>query len=138
MNRFDHYYIWKKGSGYKLTANFHCREFECNGCEEGDIQFINVELVAKLQEMREMIGRSITITSGYRSTEYQQKLRASGIKTAAKTSQHELGNAADIAITGMQTSVLAQYCRQYFSAIGTANSFVHVDTRKDRPREWSY
>lgn len=128
------HYRWKKGEVLRLSKNFTSTEFECSSSSEGAEQCISIELIKSLQAIRDALGKPLIITSGYRTAEYQQMLRDAGYKTAVNKSQHELGNAADISITGG----LLEKCEEHFDAIGIANSFIHVDTRRGRKRRWTY
>lgn len=56
-----------------------------------------------LQKVRTHFGKSVRITSGYRSPELCEAIGSS------KTSQHAKGQAADFEITGIDNKVLAEY-----------------------------
>ena len=56
-----------------------------------------------LQKVRSHFGKSVRITSGYRSPELCEAIGSS------KTSQHAKGQAADFEITGIDNKVLAEY-----------------------------
>lgn len=58
-----------------------------------------------LQPLREHLDTAITVTSGYRSPELNTKLRGSS------TSQHLSGEAADIVVSGMSNTEVADYIR---------------------------
>lgn len=126
------HYQWPTGTRVKLSTNFYTTEFEC---PVGEYQQISVDLVSRLQRVRDEYNDSITVTSGNRTPEYQEQLAARGYKTA-KNSQHVLGNAVDI--TARDMDKLLEICAKHFNAIGIARNFLHVDTRDDRPRRWSY
>jgi len=71
-----------------LSLNFSTHEFNCKHCGRrvGPTQ----DLVAMLQRVRTAIGKPLVIVSGYRCNEHN---RAVG---GMKSSQHLVGNAADI------------------------------------------
>jgi zinc D-Ala-D-Ala carboxypeptidase len=104
----------------KLSKNFALSEFACNdGSKE---MIVDYELIERLQKFRDALGKSITITSGYRSVAYNQK--CGGIKT----SLHLLGKAADIKISGMTPLQVAKEADKYgFLGIGVYPTFTHVD-----------
>ena len=56
-----------------------------------------------LQKVRTHFGKSVRITSGYRSPELCEAIGSS------KTSQHAKGQAADFEITGIDNKVVAEY-----------------------------
>ena len=85
-------YLWPTGTKLKLSDNFSTEEFNS---PRADMQQISGLLVEKLQRIRNEINMPLTITSGYRSSAYQQALRDRGYPTTAlgNVSQHELGRA---------------------------------------------
>lgn len=136
----DGYYIWKKGEKFKLGSYFDTTEFVCQ-CKHEDCidQKISIELVDRLDGIREDIGRPLTVTSGFRCTKHQADLRASGVNTVvAKKSTHELGNAADIRPADRNMEGFEKICDPWFFSIGLAKTFLHVDLRDDKERRWNY
>lgn len=135
------YHIWKKnGKATKLSPYFYNSEFSCP-CQFPTCidQKISADLVAKLTEIREKIGFSLIVTSGYRCPEYQAHLKSRGFETAIGVSQHELGNAADVAGHPQpEAAIISVAAQAFFKAVGTGQRFVHVDTRTDKVRHWSY
>lgn len=75
-----------------LTKNFSLGEFDCNdGTPVPEELIDNVQRLANnLQVLRDEIGVSIFINSGYRTKDYNKKV------SGAKNSQHLTGKAADI------------------------------------------
>lgn len=139
MRQDGNYYIWNKGEKEALSANLSTSEFSCQ-CKYSDCieQKADVELINKLQLIRDWIKLPLKITSGYRCSKHQKDLGESGIQTAKGLSQHELGKAADIKCSSLTSGELAQKAENFFQAIGIANSFVHVDLRGPEKRRWSY
>ena len=58
-------YSRAKDGNKKLSTNFRVREFACT--DGSDPIFIDTELVAVLQKIREHFGKAVTITSAYRT-----------------------------------------------------------------------
>ena len=72
------------------TANFSLAEFGCScGCGTNEIR---PELLEALQEVRDVLNESMTITSGYRCEAHNKAVGG------VNTSSHLKGWAADIAV----------------------------------------
>jgi uncharacterized protein YcbK (DUF882 family) len=128
---------YPKGSNEQLCAGFKAYEFDCpcDYCKETPI---DDELVLRLQELRELLGFPIKITSGYRCERYQNELKARGYETAKGISQHQLGKAADIKTghhTGKELEAAAR--KVGFLAVGVGKEFIHVDLRPEH-HSWAY
>lgn len=129
---------YARSSEHLIGKYFKCREFDCP-CVYCDTTLIHEDLVKGLDKMREMLSRPIYITSGYRCDRYQHNLRVRGYETARGISTHQLGYAADISTgedTGLYLEEIARKCG--FRAVGVGPKWVHVDTRSDKDRAWSY
>ncbi|NBW57584.1 hypothetical protein EBR43_07345 [bacterium] len=96
-------------------------------------------LVTKIiQPLREQLGKPITINSGYRGPEVNKAVGG------AATSQHCLGEAADIECPGMANADLAHYIQQHFDfdqlilefyKPGIPDSgWVHVSLKRNDPQ----
>lgn len=129
------YFYWDRGEGGQITRNFHAEEFECR-CEKCERQTIALELVSRLQVLRDWIGLPFTVTSGYRCAKHQDALRSKGLETAKGISSHEKGDAADFSLP--EPDAWIQDAAKVFSAIGLASNFMHVDLRRDKRRRWDY
>lgn len=119
----------RKEGETKLSTNFKAKEFfcKCGRCEE---QLISYELVEKLQRIREEVGSPIHINCGYRCKEHNKKVGG------VKSSQHLLGNAADITMKMLSIPVLAKLAEDAgFNGIGAYSNFLHVDVREHK-RRW--
>lgn len=139
-------YTWKKGTDAKLSSNFTTYEFECRCNNPSCIdQIISIELVDKLQRLREALGEPIRINSGYRCQTHQEELTRKGLQTAQK-STHVIGHAADIqrarGDSGKDATIrfnkLLTICETLFKAIGIGSGWLHVDLRSDKKRRWTY
>lgn len=137
----DGYFVWQKEYEYPLSKHFSTREFKCKcsyeTCKE---QRISVDLINKLEVIREEIGQPLIIISAYRCSRHQEYIRQSGQFTVvAKKSTHELGDAADI-VPRDGKDVKGQFlkvCAQHFDSIGLSDKFLHCDQRKG-VRRWVY
>jgi uncharacterized protein YcbK (DUF882 family) len=85
--------------------------------------------------LRDAVGKTITITSGYRSPKYNLKIGG------AKDSQHTKGTAADIKVKGMTPKEVAKVIEGLIAngkmtqgGIGIYPSWVHYDCRKIKAR----
>lgn len=133
------YLHWKKGERKQLSPHFYSHEFSCR-CKYPTCvaQQVSQELIDSLEKLRVALDSPITVTSGYRCKQQQEYLRRNlpAGHTASGTSTHETGDAADI--TSDDVGALALAAANQFMAIGTASSFIHVDTRKGKVRRWKY
>ena len=117
-----------------LSENFTFEEFERSEIAEKynidnkitkDLIRNNIkELVFNvLQPLRDKINKPITISSGYRCLQVNKQ--AGGVPT----SQHVMGQAADIMINGMTSYEIASMIIEMglpFDQIGLYDNFVHV------------
>lgn len=124
------FYRWVRGQGEQLTKNFHASEFECScGCRN---QKISKKLLWRLQKLREELGRGVRVNSGYRCWEYNRRING------AKNSRHVVGDAADLYVSSLSPSKVADVYEGMFggdSGIGRYSTFTHVDTR-GYPARW--
>ena len=116
-----------------LTANFNLEEYACKcGCGRADIKD---ELVHKIQEVRDILGRSIRINSGFRCSRHNGNIGAS------ETSSHIGGWAADLQTKGSAARYeLLTAVMQVFDRVGIAKNFIHVDVdaTKTAGVVWTY
>lgn len=122
-------YSKAKDGNKKLSTNFRVREFACT--DGSDPIFIDSDLVNVLQKVRTYFGKSVTITSAYRTP---TKNKAVGGTTY---SQHLYGMAADIKVMGVSPKKVAQYVEKLLpnsGGIGIYSTFTHVDVRKTKAR----
>ena len=122
------YSLAKDGTTY-ISKNFRVREFACK--DGSDPIFIDDELVGVLQQIRDHFGKAVTITSAFRTASHNKKVGG------AKYSQHLYGKAADIKVSGVAASVVADYVETLMpgtGGIGRYSTFTHVDVRKVKSR----
>lgn len=119
----------KKDGNKKLSTNFRVKEFACT--DGSDPIFIDTDLVNVLQKIRNHFGKSVTITSAYRTP---TKNKAVGGETY---SQHLYGKAADIKVSGVSPKKVAAYAEKLLvnkGGIGTYSTFTHIDVRATKSR----
>jgi uncharacterized protein YcbK (DUF882 family) len=86
-----------------MTKNFKLEEFACKSGAPMPLDVRNnVQRLAKnLQVLRDQLGKSITITSGYRSPKHNQSIGG------ATFSRHVVGDGADFKVAGMKPKEVA-------------------------------
>lgn len=122
-------YSKAKDGNKKLSTNFRVKEFACT--DGTDPIFIDSDLVNVLQKIRTHFGKSVTITSAYRTP---PKNKAVGGQTY---SQHLYGNAADIKVSGVTPKKVAAYAETILKnkgGIGIYKNFTHLDVRTTKSR----
>ena len=122
-------YSKAKDGNKQLSTNFKVKEFACT--DGSDPVFIDSELVNVLQKIRAHFGKSVTITSAYRTP---TKNKAVGGETY---SQHLYGKAADIKVKGVTPQKVAAYAEKLLpgkGGIGTYSTFTHIDVRSTKAR----
>jgi len=121
----------------KLTENFSKSEFDSKDGAAMPLEVLqNIkELANNLQVLRDHLGKSISINSGYRSPSHNKKIGG------AKASQHLLGTAADIVVKGMQPSEVAKAIVQLIGegkmkegGLKAYATFTHYDIRGTKAR----
>lgn len=103
-------------------------------CSHTGKERMNYAFLQRLDELREHCGFPFRITSGYRDKTHPIEAR----KT--KPGTHSEGIAADIACTDSwhRFLIVSWALSMGFTGIGIAHTFVHVDTRDDEARLWTY
>jgi hypothetical protein len=128
-------YSVKKQGSVKLSTNFTVKEFACK--DGSDTVLIDDELVTLLQKIRTYFNKSLTITSGYRTSSYNAKIGG------ASGSVHVKGQAADIKISGVDPIKIALYADSILGSKGGVelgsygtdkSGYVHVDVRTSKWR----
>ena len=120
----------------KLTENFSKSEFDSKDGAAMPLEVLqNIkELANNLQVLRDHLGKSIDINSGYRSPSHNKKI-------GVKNSQHLLGNAADIVVEGYKPSEVAKAIVQLIGegkmkegGLKAYATFTHYDIRGTKAR----
>lgn len=122
-------YSKAKDGNKKVATNFRVKEFACT--DGSDPIFIDTELVTVLQKIRTHFGKSVSITSAYRTP---TKNKAVG---GSIYSQHLYGRAADVKISGVSPKKVAAYAETLLKnkgGIGTYSTFTHIDVRSTKSR----
>ena len=122
-------YSYAKDGTKFLSKNFRVREFRCK--DDTDPIFIDSDLVNILQKVRDHFGKAVTITSAFRTASHNKKVGG------ATYSQHLYGKAADIKVSGVAPSVVADFAETLMPStggIGRYSTFTHVDVRKVKSR----
>jgi zinc D-Ala-D-Ala carboxypeptidase len=111
-------------------SEFHC---PCGKCNKKDI---TPEFQAKMDLLREKLGKPISITSGVRCPDHNKAVGG------VPNSQHVMGIAADISTAKYSSTDkynLVKYAIELgFGGIGVGSSFIHVDIRTANTAIWSY
>ncbi len=127
-------YSKAKDGGKKLSTNFKVSEFACK--DGSDAVLVAPRLVMVLQSIRSHFGKAVTVSSAYRTPQYNKKVGG------VEGSQHTYGTAADISIKGIAPQTLAAFADTLmpdWGGIGIYDNdrqghFVHIDVRDDRSR----
>ena len=121
----------------KLTNNFSKSEFDSkDGAEMPSNVFENVKKLASyLQILRDHLGKSIKINSGYRSPAHNKK------SNGKPKSIHLLGLAADIVVSGMtpkevfkEVEKLQDEGKLPQGGLSAYPTFLHIDFRGKKAR----
>ena len=124
----------------RLTKNFTQREFRSRDGAKMPLDVLeNIkELACNLQVLRDFLGESIKVNSGWRSESHNKAIGG------VKTSQHVLGKASDICVKDIETDdlyliieSLIEQGEMQEGGLGLYNSFIHYDIRGTRAR-WNY
>lgn len=120
---------------WSTVRYFTKEEMACScGCGRADM---DPDFMAMLDELREQLGRPLTITSAFRCRNHLEEIKK------ALPGAHSAGYAADIAVSGgsERFQVMQAAIKMGFVGIGVARGFVHVDLNHPhavRPAAWSY
>jgi uncharacterized protein YcbK (DUF882 family) len=118
----------------RITEHFEYEEFECPCCNR---QWINLDLVHRLERLRLATGRGIWVTSGCRCPDHNQVIGGS------RNSYHLNGMAADIVFGGRggltqkldakvpSGETVYEFILQLFDGVifYPERNFIHVDVR---------
>ena len=110
----------------KITDHFSQQEFTCK-CGCGEV-LIDMQLVYGLEVLRRLLRKPIIINSAYRCEAHNKAVGG------VDNSQHRLGTAADIRVSGMTPSEIHKLACNIFDGVGLYDNFVHVDVRGVKAR----
>jgi uncharacterized protein YcbK (DUF882 family) len=117
------------------SRNFKLHEFACK-CKKCGLDNIDLGLVSKLDDARDMAGIPFTINSGLRCASWNRAVGGS------PTSSHMKGLAVDIAAdnSAARFLIVDSLIRVGLTRIGIAKTFIHcdVDPNKTAKRIWLY
>ena len=111
-----------------LNQYFNRSEFACKcGC---GFDTVDAELLELVTMVREYFHCPVTITSGCRCEDYNQ--RCGGVSN----SYHKLGRAADIIVRDADPADVAKFLEDMCEApgVGDYSTFTHVDSRDGKAR----
>jgi uncharacterized protein YcbK (DUF882 family) len=119
-----------------ISKNFNRIEFACKGkncCDHSAA--VHPDLIDALQALRDLIGKPLSITSGFRCNRHNKNVGG------AEHSFHTLGMAADVSCPGGPTpNELAELAESIplfrNGGIGVYPSWVHLDVRKSGQARW--
>ena len=113
-----------------ISPYFNLSEFACPCCKR---VMLHPKLLVKLIELRKILKRPVYITSGYRCSRYNQKVRG------VANSYHCIGLAADIKVKDINLIELLETCENIdFNGIGfyEKKNFLHLDVRPTKRTRW--
>jgi len=115
--------------GCRLSPHFTEAEFACRCC---GLVRVNPRLVHLLEQLRGQLGgQPVVLSSAYRCAVHNR------VVGGAQRSQHLLGNAADIAVTGVTPRDVAVAAEKMgFVGVGRYSGFTHVDVRLGENTRW--
>ena len=114
---------------------FNYSEFDSPDVQ-GSGQLMDKRLLKKLDEIREIVGEPIIITSGFRTPAHNESVNG------VESSSHLKGLAVDIAIrhSRMRFKLISALFEVGINRIGIADNFIHIDIDPDKDENviWSY
>ena len=128
--------VSEHGDWDQSWENFKPEEVQCQHCGELEI---DVGIMNLLQQARNDLG-SLSITSGYRCSEHNNKISSTG-----PNGPHTTGKALDISVKDSKhRKELITYFAPKVTGLGIAKSFIHIDLLNAdegfevRPNSWVY
>lgn len=124
-------FSYKYAAEKRLSPHFRVKEFHSQRDPCDDV-IVDERLLHLLENIRNHIGKPVRINSGYRSPEYNARL-----KNASPRSQHCNGKAADIWVEGVTPQQISEIAECYLGSsggIGIYKNFTHVDVRTSYAR----
>lgn len=107
----------------QLTPNFKLSEFvrTQDPLPQADILQNLLALANRLQVIRDLLGKPIVITSGYRTVSHNKAVGG------ASGSLHLKGMAADIVVQGMSAKDVQKFLKDWSGGLGCYPNFTHLD-----------
>ncbi|ASV43374.1 hypothetical protein [Vibrio phage JSF12] len=124
--------LWNRG--------FSRKEFACKcGCGYSTVDAELLEVLVTLKE--HFNGATVKIASGCRCEEHNKKVGGRPRKPGERYSgsKHLWGVAADIQVSGVAPSKVADYLEKTYPnkyGIGRYDTFTHIDIESSAPRRW--
>lgn len=114
----------------QLTPNFSLNEFLHAGSGTPAPWILDnlTQLANRLQVIRDLLGKPIIITSGYRTPEHNKAVGGE------PNSFHLKGMAADIVVPGMSAKEVQNFLKNWSGGLGSYANFTHVDIRPTKAR----
>jgi len=117
---------------------FKLEEFKCRcGCGTTNM---NTEFIDKLDKLRDKLGFSLRVNSGYRCPQYNNRISSTGFN-----GPHTTGRAADLSVDRAKCYELLALAKECgFTGIGLnqkgVGRYIHLDdlTEGPRPNVWTY
>ena len=104
--------------------------------ELGSGKNMNTLLLKMIDKVRELYGKPITVTSGFRTESHNEKVGG------VSSSSHLKGLAIDVACVTSKDrfEMLTALLEVGFNRIGIASTFIHVDIDKNKSQNviWTY
>lgn len=114
---------------------FNYEEFDSPDVQ-GSGQLMDKKFLSMLDEIRELVGEPIIITSGFRTPAHNEAING------VEGSSHTKGLAVDIAVRNsrMRFKLLNAIQQVGINRIGIADDFIHIDIDKDKDPNviWTY
>ncbi len=114
---------------------FNYEEFDSPDIK-GSGQLMDPELLDMIDKAREIYGKPIRVTSGYRTEDHNRKVGG------VDSSSHLKGLAIDVACvrSNDRFEMLTALIEVGFNRIGVASTFIHVDIDKGKSQNviWTY
>lgn len=113
----------------KLSKDFDSKEFACPCCGG---EMVDAKLIFELQELRDLVGKPVDISSGYRCKKENKRIGG------YECSPHLTGLAVDIKVKGMSPVRLADIAKTLNNVrLGIYPNHLHIDVLPPRPsRYW--
>ena len=117
----------------RISRNFKRSELSCPCCDRCNM---NLAFMDRLQVLRDLYGKPITIVSGYRCPVHNRAVKGS------PKSDHLRGEAVDIRVNDKTSKELYRLrelaFKLEFNGIGLGRNQLHIGIRPGESKSWSY